>query len=138
MKAARLPPPASSEVQQRSVFLKLQGATDGEKKRKRAGEPHTQKKVQFECLHPGCLKRYGSTSAVGLHARKQHREWVGSLPSQGPAQYCREVEAQRQVSDDEAQRRAAQKGLELDEEVQRQAELEGLHLHHTIFAQKKL
>merc|ERR1719272_2627563 len=45
----------------------------------------------FECRYPGCLRHYGSTDAVRKHARKQHREWVGSLPSQGPAHYCREV-----------------------------------------------
>ena len=44
----------------------------------------------FECRYPGCLRHYGSTDAVRKHARKQHREWVGSLPSQGPAHYCRE------------------------------------------------
>ena len=48
----------------------------------------------FECLFPGCGRRYNSTDATRKHARKQHRGWIESLPAQGPSCYCREVAPQ--------------------------------------------
>jgi hypothetical protein len=40
----------------------------------------------FECLFPGCGRKYASSDATRKHARKQHRGWLDSLPALQHAQ----------------------------------------------------
>ena len=40
----------------------------------------------FECLFPGCGRKYASSDATRKHARKQHRGWLESLPALQHAQ----------------------------------------------------
>ena len=43
---------------------------------------------QFTCRHPGCKKAFGSSDAVRKHCRKEHSDWLRSLPNLGPTTYC--------------------------------------------------
>ena len=43
---------------------------------------------QFTCRHPACGKAYGCPDAVRKHCRKEHSDWLRSLPDLGPTTYC--------------------------------------------------
>ena len=43
---------------------------------------------QFTCRHPGCKKAFSSSDAVRKHCRKEHSDWLRSLPNLGPTTYC--------------------------------------------------
>ena len=83
------PPPAAAQEggQRTSAEVLPAGAPDAVAP---AAEPAGQNHM-YECLFPGCGRRYASSDATRKHARKQHRGWLESLPAQGPTHYCREV-----------------------------------------------
>ena len=48
---------------------------------------------QFTCRHPGCKKAFSSSDAVRKHCRKEHSDWLRSLPNLGPTTYCMPTQA---------------------------------------------
>ena len=42
----------------------------------------------FTCRHPGCGKTYSCPDAVRKHCRREHSDWLRSLPDLGPTTYC--------------------------------------------------
>ena len=43
---------------------------------------------QFTCRHPGCRKAFSCPDSVRKHCRKEHSDWLRSLPGYGPTTYC--------------------------------------------------